>query len=169
MKILGEEEHGKNSKDTNIHNNQGQEHNNWYHRENNNNSRYPQHNTNQNNNSRQANNWYNKGLPREDNNNTRHQNHDERNKQQINQVRVNEQPTEMDEEKINHPTTHSINSIPANGKPVSPYIHCKIEGDSIQLLVDRCNNQCFDERNCRSGHTELQSNTNTTSQRSTNK
>lgn len=32
--------------------------------------------------------------------------------------------------------THAVNNIPVNGKTINPYIHCQIENEEIQLLVD---------------------------------
>jgi len=135
MKVLGEEEHDRSYKDRYINNTQSD----WSHQES---------NTSQDSNKQQQNNDQKESNRQNGGTNYRPQNNKWSNKkdnqyssrennQQIN--RVNVEVTEEVPEKTNERSneiTHAVNNIPINGKTVSPYIQCRIEGEPVQLLVD---------------------------------
>jgi len=132
MKILGEEEHGKQSEGNHgSHDNQkNQSQSNWEQRGNN----------TQQSNQRPRNHWNPKGQPKENNynNRTNSQSYEGSSKQQINQVsiEINEEEEGPRGEGSSNQITHAVNSMPTNHKTVSPYLQCKLEGVSVQLLID---------------------------------
>lgn len=137
MKILGAEEHRRETNYSDSRQNQYRENNynqpRTQQRDNNWNNRPPPRRDNYHNQQTPRNNDYNNRTGREQ---PRNQEHNWREQQQINQVNIEENVNNNSEEREREATIHAIQNIPTSNLSVSPYIQCNIEGESVPILID---------------------------------